>query len=80
MKLAQARGCVLAACGVAGLAVNEHAARLVKKAVTGTGAPQGVRSQGVNGAFLAAITPESETSCHYFWNFVRTFRTDDECS
>ncbi len=47
-------------------------------AVTGTGAPQGDRSQGVNGAFLAAITPETETSCHYFWNFVRTFRTDDE--
>ncbi len=37
LKLAQARGSVLAACGAAGLAVNEHAARLVKKAVTGTG-------------------------------------------
>lgn len=37
LKLAQARGAVLAACGAAGLAVNEHAARLVKKAVTGTG-------------------------------------------
>ena len=37
LKLAQARGCVLAACGAAGLAVNEHAARLVKKAVVGTG-------------------------------------------
>jgi phenylpropionate dioxygenase-like ring-hydroxylating dioxygenase large terminal subunit len=22
--------------------------------------------------------PESETSCHYFWNFVRSFRTDDQ--
>lgn len=40
LKLAQARGCVLAACGAAGLAVNEHAARLVKKAVTGTGAAE----------------------------------------
>ncbi len=38
LKLAQARGCVLAACGAVGLAVNEHAARLVKKAVVGTGA------------------------------------------
>ncbi len=42
LKLAQARGVVLAACGAAyngaGLAVNEHAARLVKKAVVGTGA------------------------------------------
>jgi hypothetical protein len=47
-------------------------------AVTGTGAPQGDRSQGVNGAFLAAITPETDKSCHYFWNFVRTFRTGDE--
>ena len=40
LKLAQARGCVLAACGAAGLSVNEHAARLVKKAVTGTGAAE----------------------------------------
>lgn len=37
LKLAQARGAVLAGCGAAGLTVNEHAARLVKKAVTGTG-------------------------------------------
>ncbi len=40
LKLAQARGAVLAACGAAGLMVNEHAARLVKKAVTGTGAAE----------------------------------------
>jgi vanillate O-demethylase monooxygenase subunit len=46
-------------------------------APTGTGAPQGDRSQGVNGAFLAALAPETATSCHYFWNFVRTFRRDD---
>ncbi|MBX7532660.1 crossover junction endodeoxyribonuclease RuvC [Qipengyuania sp. 1XM1-15A] len=37
LKLAQARGAVLAACGSAGLEVSEHAARLVKKAVVGTG-------------------------------------------
>lgn len=37
LKLAQARGAVLAACGAAGLQVHEHAARLVKKAVVGTG-------------------------------------------
>jgi len=30
LKLAQARGAVLAACGAANLVVNEHAARLVK--------------------------------------------------
>jgi vanillate O-demethylase monooxygenase subunit len=47
-------------------------------APAGTGAPQGDRSQGVNGAFLAAITPESETTCHYHWNFVRLFHRDDE--
>jgi vanillate O-demethylase monooxygenase subunit len=31
----------------------------------------------VNGAFLAAITPETERTCHYFWNFVRSFKKDD---
>lgn len=38
IKLAQARGAVLAACGRTSLPVSEHAARLVKKAVVGTGA------------------------------------------
>jgi crossover junction endodeoxyribonuclease RuvC len=37
LKLAQARGVVLGACGRSRLAVREHAARLVKKAVVGTG-------------------------------------------
>lgn len=37
LKLAQARGVVLAACGRYNLTVNEHATRLVKKAVVGTG-------------------------------------------
>jgi len=46
-------------------------------ALTGTGAPQGDRSQGVNGAFLAAVTPETGKTCHYFWNFVRTFNKGD---
>ncbi|MGQ9367871.1 aromatic ring-hydroxylating dioxygenase subunit alpha [Azospirillum sp. ST 5-10] len=46
-------------------------------ALTGTGARQGDRSQGVNGHFLAALAPETATSCHYFWNFVRNFRKDD---
>ncbi len=40
LKLAQARGCVLSACGAAGLSVGEHAARLVKKAVVGIGAAE----------------------------------------
>jgi vanillate O-demethylase monooxygenase subunit len=46
-------------------------------APAGTGAAQGDRSQGVNGAFLAALTPATETTCHYHWNFVRTFRKGD---
>ncbi|MEL7188818.1 MAG: crossover junction endodeoxyribonuclease RuvC [Pseudomonadota bacterium] len=37
LKLAQARGAVLAACGAAGLTVNEHSARKVKQSVVGTG-------------------------------------------
>lgn len=44
----------------------------------GTGARQGDVSQGVNGYFLAAITPETETTCHYHWNFVRNFNTADD--
>ena len=36
------------------------------------------RENGVRGFFLAAITPERERSSHYFWNFVRSFRTDDQ--
>lgn len=68
LKLAQARGAVLAACGGAGLPVNEHAARLVKKAVVGTGTadkPQvqamlrvllpGVRLAGADAADALAV-------------------------
>lgn len=47
LKLAQARGAVLAACGAAGLAVNEHSARGVKKAVVGTGAADKVQVQAM---------------------------------
>jgi vanillate O-demethylase monooxygenase subunit len=46
-------------------------------APVGTGAPQGDVSQGVNGYFLAAVTPETETTCHYHWNFVRSFNMQD---
>ena len=48
LKLAQARGAVLAACGAAGLAVREHAARSVKKAVVGTGAAEKAAAGGEN--------------------------------
>ncbi len=56
MKLAQARGCVLAACGGAGLVVNEHAARKVKQAVVGTGAADKTQVQ----AMLKVLLPGAQ--------------------
>src|SRR5690606_5661831 len=53
LKLAQARGAVLAACGGASLPVAEHAARLVKKAVVGTGAAE----KGQVQAMLKVLLP-----------------------
>ena len=55
LKLAQARGCVLAACGAAGLAVNEHAARLVKKAVVGTGGADKTQVQAMVKILLPGV-------------------------
>lgn len=55
LKLAQARGAVLAACGAAGLAVHEHAARLVKKAVVGTGAAEKAQVQAMLGILLPGV-------------------------
>ena len=55
LKLAQARGAVLAACGAAGLAVNEHAARLVKKAVVGTGAAEKAQIQAMLRVLLPGV-------------------------
>ena len=52
LKLAQARGAVLSACGMAGLTVNEHAARLVKKAVVGTGAADKAQVAAMIGVLL----------------------------
>ena len=42
-------------------------------AQTGTGAPQGDRSRGVNGYVLNTITPETDKSCLYFWAFARNY-------
>ncbi|HLV06597.1 MAG TPA: crossover junction endodeoxyribonuclease RuvC [Croceibacterium sp.] len=53
LKLAQARGAVLAACGHTSLSVAEHAARLVKKAVVGTGAAEKAQVQ----AMLKVLLP-----------------------
>ncbi|MBV9381292.1 MAG: aromatic ring-hydroxylating dioxygenase subunit alpha [Streptosporangiaceae bacterium] len=47
-------------------------------APAGTGARQGDRSQGVSGFVLNTMTPETESSCHYFWAFVRDYNLTDQ--
>jgi vanillate O-demethylase monooxygenase subunit len=47
-------------------------------APAGSGAPEGDRSQGVNGYVLNTMTPETESSCHYFWAFVRNYALGDQ--
>lgn len=56
LKLAQARGAVLAACAAGGLLVNEHAARLVKKSVVGTGGADKAQVQ----AMLKVLLPGAQ--------------------
>jgi crossover junction endodeoxyribonuclease RuvC len=55
LKLAQARGSVLAACGRHALHVNEHAARSVKKAVVGTGAAEKTQVQAMLKVLLPGV-------------------------
>ena len=55
LKLAQARGSVLAACGASGLEVREHAARLVKKAVVGTGGADKAQVQAMLRVLLPGV-------------------------
>lgn len=55
LKLAQARGCVLAACGAAGLEVREHSARSVKKAVVGTGGADKTQVQAMLKVLLPGV-------------------------
>ncbi len=47
-------------------------------AKTGTGAPQGDRSQGVNGFVMNTITPATDRASHYFWSFQRNYRLDSQ--
>ena len=47
-------------------------------AKAGTGAPEGDRSQGVNGYVMNTISPEQDRSCHYFWSFQRNYRLDSQ--
>ena len=46
-------------------------------AKTGTGAPQGDRSQGISIWSTHLVTPETETTCHYHFGFARNFQLDD---
>lgn len=47
-------------------------------APAGSGAAQGDRSQGVNGYVLNTITPETDTTCHYFWAFCRNYSIHEQ--
>ena len=46
-------------------------------ATTGTGAPQGDRSQGISIWSSHLITPETEHTSHYMFCFARDFKVDD---
>lgn len=47
-------------------------------AKAGTGAPEGDRSQGVNGFVMNTITPETDRTSHYFWAFMRNYRLESQ--
>ena len=44
----------------------------------GTGAPEGDRSRGVSNRTAHMMTPETETTTHYFWAFGRNYNHDDD--
>ncbi len=46
-------------------------------AAAGTGAPEGDRSKGIEIRSMHAISPETETTAHYFWGYGRNFRIDE---
>jgi len=56
LKLGQARGVLLLAAASAGLEVGEYAARLVKKAVVGTGGADKVQVHAMVGRLLPGVT------------------------
>ena len=56
LKLAQARGAILAGCAAGNLSVNEYSARLVKKSVVGSGAADKSQVQ----AMLKVLLPNAE--------------------
>lgn len=47
-------------------------------AKAGTGAPEGDRSQGVNGFVMNTISPVDERTALYFWAFMRNYRLDSQ--
>ena len=49
----------------------------VGAAKTGTGAPEGDRSQGISIWSTHLVTPETDTICHYHFGFARNFQRDD---
>ncbi|RHW18817.1 crossover junction endodeoxyribonuclease RuvC [Sphingomonas gilva] len=55
LKLAHARGVVLAGCGRAGLVVGEYAPRLVKKAIVGTGNAEKVQVHAMVARLLPGV-------------------------
>lgn len=57
LKLAHARGVCLMALARAGLPVHEYAARLVKKALTGTGAAEKAQVQAMLKVLLPGASP-----------------------
>ena len=46
-------------------------------ALAGTGARDGDRSNGAEIYSNHTMTPETETSTHYFWHHARNYRLDD---
>lgn len=47
-------------------------------AIANTGAPEGNRTQGVNGYVLNTITPSTNQTCLYFWAFSRNYNLKDQ--
>ena len=47
-------------------------------APTGSGAPLGDRSQGINNMVVNTITPETEGSSFYFWSYPRNYRLREQ--
>ncbi len=47
-------------------------------AIANSGAPEGDRSNGVNGYVLNTITPSTSQTCLYFWSFCRNYNLYDQ--